>query len=86
MKRKLLIASSAFILMSIVFVSGCSQNSKNVGYDYYADDLYKRIPKAQHDKRFPQGHQSKPGDEDKHCYYEKGTAAHFCQYWDEWDD
>ena len=87
MKKKLLIALSVLMLMSIVFASGCSQNAKNMGYDYYADDLYKMVPKAEHEKRFPHGHQNKSGDDaDRKCYYEKGTAAYFCQYWDEWDE
>ncbi len=25
-------------------------------------------------------------DDNKHCYYEEGTPAYFCQYWDDWDD
>ena len=78
MKKKLLIALSALMLMSIVFASGCTQKYKSLA----ADDLYKKIPKAEHEKRFPRGHD----DENIRCYYDKETGAHFCQYWDIWDD
>lgn len=87
MKKKLLIASSILMLIPIVLAFGCSQSSKNVGHDYYSEGFYKKIPKAEHEKRFPHGHQNKSGDDaGRQCYYEKGTAAYFCQYWDEWDE
>ncbi len=51
------------MLMSIVLVSGCSQKSQEIGYDYYADDLFKMVPAAEHEKRFPKGHLKKHGDD-----------------------
>jgi hypothetical protein len=73
--------------MSIVLAFGCTQNTKVSGSDYYQDDLYKMVSKAEHEKRFPHGHQNQTGkDENKHCYYNEGTTAYFCQYWDDLDE
>lgn len=87
MKKTSLILSSVLILLSFIVVSGCSQHSNNLsGTEYYDDDMYKMVPKAKHEKRFSGGHLNKPGDKEKRCYYEKGTPAYFCQYWDPWDE
>lgn len=86
MKRKLLITSSMLMLMALVLASGCAQQTKTVGIDYYAEDVYKMVPRAEHEKRFPHGHMKKAGDENKRCYYNEGTAAYFCQYWGDWDE
>ena len=75
------------MLMVIVLASGCAQNSKMSGTDYYHADMYKKVPAAEHEKRFPHGHQKKTGDdENKHCYGVEGTPGYFCQYWDDWDE
>ena len=84
MKQKLFITSSVLLLMVIALASGCTQQSKNLGQDYYAHDLYKMVSKEAHEKRFQHGHQYKAGDDEKkRCYYNEGTSAYFCQYWDE---
>ena len=85
MIKTLFITSSVLLLMSIVLASGCTQTTQLSGTDYYESDLYKRVPKAEHEKRFPNGHQKTKDDENKHCYYEEGTAAYFCQYWEDWE-
>ena len=88
MKKNIVKTASIFILTTLVLISGCAQHSGNLsGTDYYADDMYKMVPKAKHEKRFPHGHLKKSGnDPDKHCYYDEGTAAYFCQHWDPWDE
>ena len=86
MKRKLFLTSSMLMLMALVLASGCAQQTKVAGIDYYAEDVYKMVPRAEHEKRFPHGHVKKAGDENKHCYYNKGTDAYFCQFWGDWDE
>ncbi len=88
MKKILLKASSIFILMSVVLISSCSHHPENHnGADYYSGDMYKMVPKAKHEERFPHGHLNKSGKvTDKQCYYDEGTSAYFCQYWDPWDE
>lgn len=88
MKNISFMISSTLILISLLLLSGCSQHSNNLsGNEYYDDDVYKMVPKAGHEKRFPGGHVNKHGDDkEKRCYYEKGTPAYFCQYWDPWDE
>jgi hypothetical protein len=85
MKKKLVMASSVLLmLMSIVLVSGCSQKSQNLGYDYYADDMFKMVPAEKHEEKFPKGHLKDQGDDaDKQCFHAKGTPAYFCQFWAE---
>jgi len=86
MKRKLFTTASLLMLMTIVLASGCAQQTKNTGIDYYAEDVYKMVPKAEHEKRFPHGHKMKAGDENKHCYYNEGTKAYFCQHWGDYEE
>lgn len=87
MKKLLSTLSVACALLAFVLVSGCSKNTQNLGTDYYADDMYKMVPKDKHKKHFPLGHQHSSGDnKEKRCYYEKGTPAYFCQYFDPWDE
>lgn len=88
MKNKLFMIPGVFILMSVVLMSGCSQHSQDLsGTEYYDDDMYKMVPKTKHEKRFPSNHLNKSGnDREKRCYYNKGTPAYFCQYWDPWDE
>ncbi len=80
--------SRTLMLISLLLLSGCSQHSNNPsGAEYYDDDMYKMVPKTRHEKRFPHGHHSKASDEkEKRCFYEEGTPAYFCQYWDPWDE
>ena len=88
MKKTSLILSSVLVLLSLIVVSGCSQHSNNLsGNEYYDDDAYRMVPKTKHEKRFPGGHvDTQENDKEKRCYYEKGTPAYFCQYWDPWDE
>jgi len=86
-EKEIVHSVQCFFLMLMVSVSGCMQQSKNIGKDYYADDLYMMVPQTAHEKRFPKGHLHKTGDdENKRCYYNKGTSAYFCQDWGDWDE
>ena len=73
--------------MAMVLASGCAQQSKTLGVDYYADDVFKMVQKDTHEKKFPKGHLKHGGDdENKRCFHAEGTEAYFCQYWGDWDE
>ncbi len=83
MKKKLFMAASAVLmLMSLVLVSAYAQKSQEIGQDWHQEDVFKMVPAAEHEKRFPKGHVKKEGD--KLCFHADGTSSYFCQVGYDW--
>ena len=84
MKMNLLLVAGAAIFLSTAMLSGCTQKTSqatatatNNPQHYH---LFKMVPKAEHEKMFPNGH--KDGRE---CYFDKELNAYFCQYWSKYE-
>lgn len=60
---------------TIVFGAGCAKQSHVAGMDWYND-----IPKAEHERRFPNGHKQIPGPHGENCVYNEKTERYACQF------
>jgi len=82
MKMNLLLVAGAVIFLSTAMLTGCTQKTSqptatNAKQHYH---LFRMIPKAEHEKLFPNGH--KDGRE---CYFDKEKNAYFCEYWSKYE-
>jgi hypothetical protein len=83
MKMNLLITAGAFIFLSTALLTGCTQKTSQPALDNaQASSLFMKVPKAEHEKMFPQGHKQING---KECIFDREIDAYFCQYWDKYD-
>ena len=79
--RKLFVLSAAtlLLLVPLLFSTGCAPQSKQLGRDWYMG-----VPLAEHERRFPKGHEYIPGANDENCVFSKSTNSYFCQFdWSE---
>lgn len=79
MKKLFIVTAAMLMLASIFFATGCAKQFRAAGTDWYAE-----VPKAEHERRFPQGHKQLPGSDGEKCVYNEKTKAYFCQFdWSE---
>lgn len=82
MKKLFVVTAAMLMLVSMFFATGCAKQSRPAaGMD---TDWYAEVPKAKHERRFPQGHKQLPGPDGEKCVYNEKTESYFCQFdWSE---
>jgi len=82
MKMNLLLAAGAVIFLSTAMLTGCTQKTGQPAVTADQHNIFMKIPRAEHEKMFPNGHKKTDGRE---CIFDKEIDAYFCQYWDKYD-
>ncbi len=81
MKRlTMILATALFVIPMTVAMNTAYAEKENP--KMINDGLYLRMPAAEHQKKFPEGHKKIKG---KSCVYDRETDSYFCQYWKEYD-
>ncbi len=75
MKKSLVVKITMFMMMvPMFFATGCAKESKRGGMDWYSE-----IPRAEHELRFPQGHEKIPPGK-INCVYDEKRKIYLCQF------
>ena len=87
MKMNFLLITAAFILLSTAQLVGAADMPKaeaaqKPSVTHSQSNLFMKIPRAEHEKMFPNGHKKIAG---KECIFDREIDAYFCQYWDKYD-
>ncbi len=82
MRKNLLLAAGAVLFLSTAMITGYTQAASQPAVTTNQGNLFKKIPRAEHEKMFPNGHKEMKG---KECIFDKEIDAYFCQYWDKYD-
>ena len=76
--KKSLVLTIAMLMMLVpmFFATGCAtESSRRAGMDWYSE-----VPKAEHERRFPHGHEQIPGPGGENCVYDEKREIYLCQF------
>jgi len=82
MKMNLLLVAGTVIFLATAMLTGCTQKTGQPAVTADQHNIFMKIPRAEHEKMFPNGHKKIDGRE---CIFDKEIDAYFCQYWDKYD-
>lgn len=87
MKKILILATTMLMLTAMGLSSGCATAPKQTGMQQHPEEYFKMVPSAEHEKRFPKGHEHKADtDPNRRCFFTPGSPNYFCQYFDDYDE
>ena len=74
--KNLVVVTVAMLMMgTMFFATGCAKQASLQGMDWYSE-----VPKAEHERRFPQGHKPLVGPNGENCVYDEKTETYLCQF------
>lgn len=75
MKNLVVVTMTMLMMGGMLFATGCAKQASLQGMDWYS-----AVTKAEHERRFPQGHKHVPGPNGENCVYDEETETYFCQF------
>ncbi len=88
MKKIMILTTAMLMLTAMSLTSGCATAKKTTAMQQHPDEYYRKVPAAEHVKRFPHGHEHKPGSGDPNlrCFFAPDSPNYFCQFFDDTDE